>query len=123
MPRGSILLALVVALLACSPPQEVGYDGPLPSSEARAACLTPIIGRSFVDASGALGGGELFVVGFVVGAAPTVRLERERGSGDFLFIEVYTDGDVADLYERVTGERMARFEGELSESYRARLGS
>jgi hypothetical protein len=73
----------------------------------------------------AFGGGELTVVGFAVAWAPIVTLDRSEpdaeGTSRF-FVPVYTDADVADLYQRVTGERLPEFEGTLSDGYRKALG-
>lgn len=118
----ALLLAACFAL-ACG--QSAGYRGPLPSVEARVDCMTPLRGLTYVDTTGAFGGGPLTVVGFIVGAQPTITLERpaaDAAGKTRYWVVVLTDGDLADFYQRVTGTRAPEYEGPLSEDYRLSLG-
>lgn len=116
------LLALTLLVVGCeSRAPSPGYDGPIPSREAR-ALLQPLRGATFEDATGVLGGGTWTVEGFAVvpnprsGKSPVVRLScGERQD----WVPVLTDGDVADLVRRVLGDAPAEFVGPTSEAYEA----
>lgn len=132
MRRLSVHLSILVLaqLVACgwlgdeTPPP--GYSGPVPSARGQAVLLE-LQGRTFSDETGALGGGEWSIGGFgvvpnpVTGKGPVVTL---RQGAEVVYLPVEFQGDVADLYRRVTGRESPLMAGEdrkLGESYRRAL--
>jgi hypothetical protein len=116
---GAALLAAVACAVACMG-QADGYQGPLPTSAARTACLNPLRGRVFAPPAGVLGGEELEFRGFVVGADPLACFVRAgEPDGARVFVPLYVDADCAALFALVTGERMPAYEGRTSAGYRA----
>jgi hypothetical protein len=97
------------------------YAGPVVSPYAQQV-LAKLAGKSFADTSGALGGGRWVVGGFAVvpnrvsagGMGPVVMI-RQGQKRHYLPMEY--DGDAADLYERVRGQRHALLDGKQSENY------
>ena len=132
--RTLLLISLASGLLSCCG-QTVGYEGPLPSSQMRRA-LPDLWGRSLPAGSVAFCNQELTLVSFLVGPhGPVVIVEEPGAAGDHATtrrrehrIPVLTDGDIGDLYKRVTSEALrlpdaSRDSGEqavfeLSDAYR-----
>lgn len=116
-----LFLATCVLSTACGSDRPVvGYDGPIPSDEAR-QLLEELQGETIADAGGLLDADGLELDGFAVipnprtGKSPVMRVSR----GDRVeWIPLLTDGDVADLYRRVRGSAPDGIEGEMSEAYR-----
>jgi len=117
-----------------TPTLRPGYSGPIASDQAR-ALLRKIAGAVFVDTEGAYGGGEWQVEGLVVipnyltGKGPILVLKRpgikhsdpyQRNDGTFV-LPMESDGDVADIYTRVTGKSPKGLSGPVSISYREAL--
>jgi len=106
----------------------VGYQGPLPSIEARQE-LERLFGRTLPAGSVAFSPNELVVRSFLVTPqAPTVIVEDPSlasGAQDALpsgqpgryWIPVLTDGDLADLFQRAGLEPSAWMQSETSDEY------
>lgn len=110
MAKNQTLLSLGLlasALFSCCG-QSVGYQGPLPSSQARQS-LSQLWGKTLPAGSVAFTAKEVTLVSFLVGPnAPTVIAEEpgehaQPRDGRHR-IPVFTDGDIADLFQRATGE-------------------
>ncbi|QDU83561.1 hypothetical protein Pla163_06600 [Planctomycetes bacterium Pla163] len=122
----ALVLSLLVA--ACSwiapAPAPPGYSGPIASPAAR-DLLADLVGATFEDTSGALGGGTITVGPFGVvpnpltGKGPVVQVEGAAGTR---YLPMLTDGDVADLWARVDGSPPAGFDLATSDAYRAVWG-
>lgn len=105
------------------PPPETSH--PVASPEARAV-LGELKGRSFTDREGVFGGGEWTVGSFSVThypgetwrKGPHVSLTHGATSRH---LPMESDGDVADLYRRVTGEPHPTLDAEMSEAYKAAI--
>jgi hypothetical protein len=114
------LLVLATAGCGANSPPPPGYNGPVPGAKGQFA-LSELAGKTLVDTTGAFGGGEWTVGPFGVvpnplsEKGPVVRLTR---GADERWVPIETDGDVADLVLRVTGERSAFVDGKTSVAYR-----
>ena len=123
MQRAFLGVWLLAALTACGEK----YTGPFSSQEAETALrelgLFERPGRQFRDETGALGGGECILY--------ATRLSREHtwlwlyykdhNEEEDTRLPVRTDGDVADLFWRVTGRKHASLRGSMSQDYRSFL--
>ncbi|MFH0944978.1 MAG: hypothetical protein V2A76_07250 [Planctomycetota bacterium] len=124
----SILIPLVLvltSLVSCffdTPPP--GYSGPVPSARGQAV-LQELEGQVLTDGTGAFGGGDWTIGPFgvipnpVSGKGPVVLLEQD---GETRYLPVETQGDVADLYRRVTGRTSPLVKGGTSERYLKAFG-
>lgn len=120
-----MLATLLTLGFACgggdAPPP--GYVGAVPGARGQFA-LSELQGKTFVDSTGALGGGEWIVGPFgvvpnpVSEKGPVVRLSR---GGDERWLPIETDGDVADFVKRVTGRESELVAGRTSVAYRNAL--
>jgi hypothetical protein len=140
--RTSVVLTALLALGCASPkgsPPAPGYHGPYPSGPAQAV-LKGLKGQRLRGAGGELAGGDLIVIGFAVapnpvtGKGPVMVLQREdspekpmplsapQGTRGYYWLPVLTDGDAADLHQRVTGRPHPELSGELSSEYKKTLG-
>jgi len=119
------LLLLVSFAGACSAldgsdPPPPGYVGTVPGAKGQFA-LAELVGKTFVDNTGAFGGGEWTVGAFgvvpnpVSEKGPVVKLTQ---AGNERWLPIETDGDVADLTMRVTGKRSELVSGKTSVAYR-----
>jgi hypothetical protein len=117
--------SLLATLASCSwiapsaaPP---GYSGPIASVEAR-NMLADLVGTTFEDSSGALGGGTITVGPFGVvpnprlGKGPVVQVDGAAGTD---YLPMLTDGDVAALWAQVKGAPPAGLDLTTSAAYRA----
>lgn len=101
-------LLLVIGCDRGTPPP--GYSGAVPSGAAQQIAKS-LSGKTFKDAQGQ----EWTVGGFMVGPrGPVITLTRPGASVD---VYLDTDGDVADLYEKVTGGKHPTLSGALGERY------
>jgi len=122
-----IALVAFAALSCCG--QRVGYDGPIPSSEARRT-LAALWGETLPAGSVAFTDKAVALRSFLVGPhAPTVIVdERPVPPGGLPplshRVPVFTDGDIGDLHRRATGSVPAQpgtLGGELSDGYRRKM--
>ena len=116
----STLLATCSALAACgSDGAMVGYDGPIPSAEAR-RLVRELEGEPIAQTDAAFGPGTWIVGPFGVvpnprtGKSPVVQVHSSEARD---WIPLLSDGDVADLVRRVRGSAPEDHAGELSEAY------
>lgn len=92
-----------------------------PSAEAQQA-MKELTGRRFEDPTGALGAGEWTVHSYarvanpVSNEGPVVVLTRPGAASRY--VPVFTDGDAADFWLRVTGRPHPSLKGDTSEPYR-----
>ena len=102
------IVPVVVAAFAYScQGMAVGYQGPIPSVEARQS-LRDLWGKTLPAGSVAFTDKELTLVAFLVGPfAPTVIVDEPGGHATPRdgrhWVPVLTDGDIDDLYGRATG--------------------
>lgn len=110
-----LVLALLIA--GCAKEKPPGYDEPYPSADGQGAA-NALSGRTVKDGAGVEWTvGEFGVVpNPVTGKGPVIFLKR---GADTKWVPLETDGDVADLHKRVTGNDHPTLKKGTSENYRS----
>lgn len=117
----TVVLPLLAALACCGPGPD-GYQGPIPSPQARET-LTALFGRTLPAGSVAFCPHELRVHSFLVTpTAPSVIVADVTATAPppagRYWIPVLQDGDIADLHVRITGSAPAGMDTTTSATYR-----
>ena len=119
MAEKIIAAAVLGLLLGCS---ESGTGRPLPAQFGKEAWT---VIRSLEDCELQVGGSRFYVSNLKEGhpwAKSSFWFVYELGTDSPRLFPVVTEGDVADLYRRVTGKEHPTLKGELSEEYKAFRG-
>lgn len=119
VPGNPVLIEQANLPMRASKPMEPGYSGTMPSAEAR-RILKELDGACFYDSGGDFDGGEWEVLGF------SVTLNPGKAKGPYLrikngerieYLPMESDGDVVDIYQRITGRVPQGIQGVKSVTY------